>query len=252
MFQLFKDIHVNLPGSYTPMILLVDIGTVLWLVAYLLSIWQGFKDKTYSIPIVAVCLCFTWEVLAATVMRAPVKLWFYGDVFWMCLDSVIVYQVFRYGRARQVIPEIRRWYYPILVCSFALALSGQYLFTRAYGDWLGFEDSYLINFVMSVCFIFMYFSRREAGNLTYGIAWAKMFGTGIISVALVWLFPVLYPQQYTQVTPLMYLLYGACAGVDLLYVTLLARARRLQAAQPGSAGLAPAQETSAEPRAAVA
>jgi hypothetical protein len=239
MFRLFHDVHTTLPGPYNLMILLVDVGTVLWLVAYLLSIWQGFKEKTYSIPIVAVCLCFTWEILAATVMQAPIKLWVYGDIFWMCLDSVIVYQVFRYGRARQVIPEIRRWYYPILVCSFVLALLGQYLFTVAFGDWLGFEDSYLINFVMSVLFVFMYFNRREAGNLTYGIAWAKMLGTGIISVALVWLFPVLYPTHVPQVSPFMHLLYVACAGVDLIYVTLLAHARRVPAVQADSADLAP-------------
>ena len=248
MFRVVHDVQGNLPGPFSPTMLMVALGTLLWMVAYVLSIWQGFKEKTYSVPIVAVCLCFTWEVLASTVTTAPVKLWHYGAIFWMLLDAVIVYQVFRYGRARQVIPEIRQWYYPILVCGLALALVGQYLFTIAFKDWLGFQFSYLINFVMSVCFIFMYFTRRDSGNLTYGIAWAKMLGTGIISVALVSLFPILYPAHGPEHTPFMYLMYASCAVVDGVYIAMLTHARRVRVAQPDSAGLAPAEEASAGSR----
>ena len=46
---------------------LATLGDVLWLVAYALILWKGFKDRTYGVPFLAICLNFTWEFWFALV-----------------------------------------------------------------------------------------------------------------------------------------------------------------------------------------
>ena len=213
----------QLADSYDTWLLFVDVGTALWLVAYILAIVQGFKQKTYAIPLVAVSLNFSWEVLAAFAFKEPILLWRIGDILWMGIDGIIVYQVFRFGRDKQNVPEVRNWYYPFLIGLFALAFVGQYTLTAYIGDDLGFEDAYFISIVMGALFITMYFARREAGNLAYGIAWTKMLGTGLTSLALVFIFPRFYPGKPTYA--FMYFVYALCLLLDGTYVVLLARAR---------------------------
>lgn len=215
--------HLSSSQVYGIGLLLVDIGTFFWMIAYVLAIIQGFRQKTYGIPLVAVCLNFTWEVLAAFAFQEPVVLWRIGDIFWMLIDGVIVYQVFRFGRDRQSAPEMRRWYYPILCSVFVAAAAGQYTFTSYFGDNLGFEDAYLISIVMGALFISMFFTRREAGNLAYGVAWTKMLGTGLTSLALVFILPHFYPNKPTYA--FMYYVYALCFLLDASYVALLTRER---------------------------
>ena len=77
---------------------------------------------------------------------------------------------------------------------------------------------------MSVLFYFLYFARRDASNINYGIAWCKLFGNGLTSAGFVFLFPLLEGPQSSRL-----LLYALCAANVLLdagYVLLLASARR--------------------------
>jgi len=211
-------------SGWDPWVLLVDGGTALWLVAYVLAIIQGFKQKTYGLPMVAIGANFTWEILATIRWVAPITMWHYGAIAWMAMDMVIVYQLIKFGRGVQVIPEIKNGYYLALAVVFGLAYVFQGQYSEYYGDTLGFEDAYLINCSMSILFPFMYFARRESGNYAWAIAWFKMFGTGITSIAMVTLLPKFYPDR-TEFD-FMYLLYLTAFGFDCFYVALLWIARR--------------------------
>ena len=197
--------------AYDWMLALVDVGTAFWLVAYVLAIVQGFRQKTYGVPMVAITLNFTWEFLAAFAWDEPVLLWRIGDVLWMLIDGVIVFQLFRFGRTRQSVPEIRDAYVPVLVALFLAALVGQF-----------------ISIVMGSLFITMYFARREHGDLAYGVAWTKWLGTGLTSLALYFILPRFYPHRTSY--GFMYFAYVLCFLLDGTYVALLARGRRTKAA----------------------
>jgi hypothetical protein len=225
--------HATRGGGYDWMLLLVDIGTLLWMVAYILAIVQGFRQKTYGIPMIAISLNFTWEVLAAFSWQEPVVIWRIGDILWMMIDGVIVYQLFRFGRARQTVPEVQNGYYPILIALFLIAIVGQYTFTMYFRDNLGFEDAYVISIVMGGLFINLFFSRRDAGNLAYGVAWTKMLGTALTSLALYFILPRFYPDERTY--GFMYFAYVLCFVLDSTYIVLIARARRTATVAPARA-----------------
>src|SRR5258707_7680336 len=75
----------------------VILGEGLWIIAYALIIWTGFRNRTYGIPLTAVALNYSWEVLYCFVFPSScwvVRLLRYS---WLALDSLIVWQLLRFG-----------------------------------------------------------------------------------------------------------------------------------------------------------
>lgn len=207
---------------------LVDVGTAFWLILYVLAIIGGLRAKSYEVPLVAIAANFSWELIAAVYRVAPVRLWHIGDVAWLGLDAGIVWTVLRYGRQQQQIPEIRRNFYGVVTVTFAFALVAQFALEEALSDAYGFLDAYMISVMMSVLFYFLYFSRRNAGNISYAIAWCKLLGNGLTSAGFVFLYPLLEGPATSRL--LLYALCVANFSLDAGYVALLALARRGEAA----------------------
>jgi hypothetical protein len=204
------------------------LGCIGWLVAYLLVIRQGFREQTYGIPLMAVCLNFSWEIMTSFVLSGPVPLWHFFDRAWLLFDVVIVWQLFKYGRNTEQLPEIKRYFYPVLVFSIVLGFFGQYAFTRTYYDPFGIIIAFVINLVMSVLFILMFYRRRsDMRGLSYGAAWAKMLGTLGTSIQGVYLLPVIHPK--IDDFAFFHFLFISIFFFDCVYIYLLWSARRASA-----------------------
>jgi hypothetical protein len=211
---------------------LVDVGTAFWLVLYVLAIIGGLRQRTYLVPLAAIAANFSWELIAAVYRVAPVRLWHIGDILWLGLDAGIVYTLLRYGRQQQLIPELKRFFYAIVSCTFVFGLLAQLALEQALSDEYGFLDAYMISVMMSVLFYFFYFARRNSDKLNYAIAWCKLLGNGLTSAGFIFLFALLDGPQTSR-----FLLYTLCAAnfsLDAGYVALLASARR-SASAPGAA-----------------
>jgi hypothetical protein len=153
-------------------------GCVCWVVAYILIVRRSHIDRANGLPMIAVALNFSWEILASFVFPNPVTLWHVFDRAWLAVDVIIVYQTLRYGAVFQRIPEIRRYFHVIFFAVFALGFIGQYTFVADYPDRLGLVVAFMINLVMSVMFVFMWFDRRpDRRGISVGGAWFKMLGT---------------------------------------------------------------------------
>jgi hypothetical protein len=73
------------------------IGGIFWTLAYLLIIRQGFKDKTYGMPLAALCANISWEAIFAFIHpHRPPQL--YINYGWFALDVVIVLQFLKFGK----------------------------------------------------------------------------------------------------------------------------------------------------------
>jgi hypothetical protein len=83
----------------------------------------------------------------------------------------------------------------------------------------GDESAYSIIFIMSVLFVFMYFNRRNLRGLSYGAAWAKMVGTGIMALATYLAFLRQGGTHY-----LLDYLFACIFIFDVIYVYLLHKA----------------------------
>jgi hypothetical protein len=209
-----------------------SIGNVLWIATYILIIRVGFKHRSYGVPLVALCLNFTWE-LYYTFLSSPRcvdgrldRATLAAFVVWLALDSVILFQLLRYGRDRQVIPEIRRFFYPVVLVTLTFAFLGFVTTNTPLGELAGTRDSgttaaYAINFVMSVLFVFFYFGRRDLNGISYWAAWTKLLATGVMSLANV----LSYEGEYRG-RQFYLLLFVGITLFDICYVYLVHRARQ--------------------------
>lgn len=210
------------------------IGCLFWAVAYLIAIYEGFKTRSYQVPLLAICLNITWELLTSFLFVNPVPLWSVLEKAWFFLDLLIVYQLFRYGRALQQIPEIKANYYPVVGGTLVLAFFGQYFFILQYQDALAYVMGFMINVVMSVLFIFMYFARRADGPpASKVIAWCKMLGTLGTSIEAHYVTPMIDPnlKTYSFLTFLSVTIFI----LDCLYLYVLSKPAPATAAAPALA-----------------
>jgi iron complex outermembrane receptor protein len=225
------------PG-FTPMTLV--LGVVLygaWTVAYVCIIVRSFRDRTYGVPLVALCFNIVWEFCwSFNVLHQELLPFFvWGNRFWFVFDVVLAWQLFRYGRDAQVIPKIREYFHSIVIGTTVLSAVGLCGYTWYFGDYTGTASSMSMNLSMSILFIFMLFQRPDLRGLSYPAAWLKMIGTGSASLFLVTWFPAQFPDGRLIKHPevlrppsflFLYFVYTSIFLFDCTYIYLLHRRRK--------------------------
>lgn len=175
-----------------------------WSVAYILSIFRGFRRKTWCIPGLSICMNFAWE-LSAVIERisngTTDSQGFAIQLVWMILDLGIITTWLLYDKV-----GTHRIYRNLI--QFVVVLIAVYLLARVAGQW---ENSvFLINVVMSVEFLLRLGKDRSPWP-SLGIAIAKLIGT----LAATLLNGLIYPD------PVVLWLGGICLLLDSYYVFCL-------------------------------
>lgn len=102
---------------------LFAIEAFFWLGAYFMILRLAFKEKTYGMPIVAMCGNIAWEFLygigvfpACAVTRTDCTQWLIqgGNFAAFIMDCTIVYTILRFGR-QQFRQPIMEKYFPYIV-----------------------------------------------------------------------------------------------------------------------------------------
>lgn len=202
--------------------LLSGIG---WILVYEECIRIGIKQKTYAMPLFALGLNFAWEFLYSFVdivyeahgpLEGMTLIQAVVNVFWCCLDVVILYTYFK--NAKKEWPDfIKKYFIPwtilVLVCSFSLQL----VFIEEYGFTMAAQYSaFLQNLLMSVLFIKLYVQRKGDYGQSILLAVAKWIGT----LAPTILMGVITYNAVVLVCGIF------CTIFDLIYIWLLADCRK--------------------------
>ena len=154
---------------------------VLWTLAYLLIIRRGFLDRTYGMPLVALCANLSWEFIFSFVyphdlpQRAV-------NVVWFSFDLVILLQLLLYG-PREFADLPRRAFYAVLALALATSFGAVLAVTLEFDDFDGAYSAFGQNLMMSVLFIAMLRSRGSLRGQSVGIALLKLGGTALASFA---------------------------------------------------------------------
>jgi hypothetical protein len=154
---------------------------VLWTLAYLLIIRRGFLDRTYGMPLVALCANLSWEFIFSFVyphdlpQRAV-------NVVWFSFDLVILLQILLYG-PREFADLPRRAFYAVLALALAASFGAVLAVTLEFDDLDGVYSAFGQNLMMSVLFIAMLRSRGSLRGQSVGIALLKLGGTALASFA---------------------------------------------------------------------
>ncbi len=175
---------------------------VLWTLAYLLMIRRGFLDRTYGMPLVALCANLSWEFIFTFVyphdlpQRAV-------NVVWFSFDLVILLQLFLYG-PREFADLPRRAFYAVLALALATSFGAVLTVTLEFDDFDGVYSAFGQNLMMSILFIAMLRSRGSLRGQSVGIALLTMGGTALASFAFYFYNPdydgsVLLPFLYVAI-----------------------------------------------------
>jgi len=193
---------------------------IFWSVAYIECIRIGFKQRTYCMPLLAICMNFCWETLSFVDYiihdgENAFSLLIYGA--WMFLDlgiivTFILYhkeeaQKFAKGFARTTIER-----YAIAV--FALVagvILAMYFLIPTWKGYFSFTD----NLIMSALFILMLYQRKGTRGQSISIAMTKCIGTLCATMT------VLLSCSYD-----LAIMGLVCFILDIAYIILVYRTRQ--------------------------
>lgn len=202
-------------------------GCVLWMVAYAFIIWQAHKDKAYGMPMLALCLNITWEAVAFFYCERKVMLWAVIEGIWLTIDLVILWQFLRYGKNEALPNGLRKIFYPLTIITLAACFIFHYTWLKFWDDKLLFVNAFLINLVMSVLFIQLWWKRHPSDKgLSLTAAWCKLAGTALTSIQCAIFLPkVMGEEAFRESWAFTWFLYGAIFIADCVYVFLLYHGR---------------------------
>ena len=185
------------------------IGGLFWSATYILIIRRGFKDKTFGMPMAALCANISWEAIFAfySPHDAPQL---YVNYIWFALDAVIVFQFLKYGKRE--FPNIPRWqFFAIFALGISIAVPMILSINYQLEDNVGAYAAFGQNLVMSVLFVTMLINRQGITGQSFYIALFKMIGTGLSSLAFFMYRPI------AQDSVLLQFLFVAIFIFDLIY-----------------------------------
>jgi hypothetical protein len=188
---------------------------ICWIIAYALIIRRGFLDRSYGMPIVAVCVNISWEFIF-TFLIPHERPQSYINAGWLLLDLFIFGQLLIFWRGDfQKLDRVV--FYPFTVS--ALVASFGLIYTMAIEfDSCGAYSAFGQNFLMSILFMIMLFQRHSLIGQSVYIALVKLAGTGLASLSA-WLFvPLAQQSAVLQYLFVAILFFDASYVVAVCYV----------------------------------
>lgn len=189
-------------------------GGIFWILTYIFIISKGQKDKTYGMPLFALCANISWEFVYSFVLpHSPPQL--YINYLWFGLDAIIVFQFLKYHKNEFPNLSSSKIYIAfglLVMTAFSIISFGGFFL----GDDIGVFSAFGQNLLMSILFVIMFFNRgKSLRGQSIFIALFKMLGTGLTSIHFYLYEPV---AQSSFVLPLLFV---AIFLFDLFYVILM-------------------------------
>jgi hypothetical protein len=206
---------------------LLPASGVFWALAYVLIIKRGFQDKTFGMPLAALCANISWEFIFSFVHLVhpggvPQA---YVDVIWFLCDAVIVFQLLKFWRLE--FPDFSdRQFYAVFLLTLVTAFGLVLLISCEFGDWPGAYTAFGQNLMMSILFVAMLLRRNSLRGQSFYIALFKLLGTLLASLKFYLASP------FSGVSVLLPFLYVAILAFDALYTVMVYKKCREQAVNP--------------------
>ena len=187
----------------------LEIGSgICWTLVYLIIIHLGFREKTYGMPIPALCANVSWEFLFSFIHphEPPQN---YINLTWFAFDLVIVFQTLCFGTT--ALPS-KKLFYAAFVLGLVVSFGAITTITYEFSDWDGKYSAFGQNLMMSILFIAMLLRRQDLKGQSIFVAIFKMVGTLLPSL----LFFLRFPGSV-----LLNFLYISIFVFDLIYFFML-------------------------------
>lgn len=200
------------------MFTLLMLGSgVFWTATYLLIIWRSTLDRTYGMPLIALCANISWECIFSFLLPSH-GVQHVVNIVWFVLDAGILVCFLRYGPG-EFANLSKLAFYGVFGATLATCFCAVLLITLEFHDG-GAYSAFGQNLLMSVLFIVMLYRRRSLRGQSLSIAFCKLFGTALASLAF-----FLY-AAISRHSVLLPFLYVAILVYDLIYVGMVFQYQR--------------------------
>ncbi|MBE3559230.1 MAG: hypothetical protein IMW89_08400 [Ktedonobacteraceae bacterium] len=200
---------------------------IFWTITYILVIRRSFLDRTYGMPLVALCANLSWELIFAFIYP-PLISQRIVNLVWLSLDVIVLFLTLRYGPRE--FPDLSK---PAFYTMFSIALLAAFalvlLISLEFHDRSGAYTAFGQNLMMSALFIAMLYRRHSTRGQSLAIGICKLIGTALASLAF-YLHSVSF--RHSVLLPFLYI---AILVFDLFYVVMLYRQMQVERYEKGKA-----------------
>lgn len=154
---------------------IVMASSLFWTIAYILIIWRCHRDRSFGIPVAALCCNVPWEGIIAVSHRVPSPL-HEAAVAWLALDLIMLYQCFRYGPDDFSHPVVKRWFRELLLIGLVLGFFVQWTFITGYQDHFGRFSGTINDLILSALMPAMLLRRQSVRGQSFYIMAAILLG----------------------------------------------------------------------------
>jgi hypothetical protein len=216
-----------MPSNASLMFWIGVLGCFLfWLVAYVLIIWRGFQDKTFGMPIAALCANIAWEILFSNYYVPDYRLVRFGNALWVLFDIAILIAAWKYGPDDFAQPLMKRFLRPLIVVGIFLSAFLAIPFVEVYQDRQGYLLGWIAAFMMSILFVAMLLRRDSLRGQSFYIGLAMLLGN---FSAFLWVKH--YPHQVLD--PIVNLTFMLATGLfNVIYIILIWEKCRSEGVNP--------------------
>ncbi|WP_343613158.1 hypothetical protein [Flavobacterium sp.] len=159
------------------------IGGSCWIVAYILILYKGLRDKTYGMPLVPLVLNFSYEFVYS--FCHPVNKMF--NIPWFLLDLGIVYTYFKYGYPyfnKFYLIGKKEWYLVSMftfISGFLITFFTNQFFSQNLTTITNDHISVILGFIwvifIPICMTLMFFQRKSTEGQSFWISFLILAGT---------------------------------------------------------------------------
>ncbi|MEO8533939.1 MAG: hypothetical protein ABI441_09320 [Flavobacterium sp.] len=201
------------------------VGVFCWVLAYILVIYRGIKDKTYGIPLVPLALNLGWEFVYSFCF--PLNLYAQvTNMLWFFCDLGIVYTYFKYGYASFNTfyhLEKRQWYILsilVFLIGFLLNFFGYKFFAQYLNQFPAAEIpvfiAWSIVIVTAMCMVAMFFQRGNSQGQSFLIVGLMIVGNLVLIIQF-----FVHPFYFKWSNPFLVLIVTICIVTEFYYAKIL-------------------------------
>lgn len=210
------------PAMENPVMVTLMVFTgAFWTAAYALIIYKGFKDKTYGMPLAALCVNLTWEFIFSFILPFKEAFFLPLNLIWLSLDSVMAYQLLTYGPKE--FPHLpKKYFYFFVALGIIFAPLATLAITFEAKDFIATYSGFAAALLTAICYVQMLIVRQSLRGQNMWIAVAKMLGSLMPSIGY-----YLYMPEYAA-SHILRFLFVAIVTFDVIYIAMVFVYRKKQ------------------------
>lgn len=124
------------------------LGLLCWSAVYALMVWRGIKDRSFGMPLTALCVNVVWETVFTFSDGTP-PVFRAANGLWLVLDLAVLGTLLKFGRDDYAEPLLREIFYPLIAFVLLLAAVAVVSFRAAFQDIFGGISATLTTLLLS-------------------------------------------------------------------------------------------------------